>query len=1033
MKKLFFLGLALLSFGSIQAKVVGDTIMYNGKLYYVGPNKISNGSFDKGFTGWYDGTSTTTPGTLITSTNWSVTKNGGVDGNWLISNVNTGKAGAGSLCTAWPISKDSIYYFSYYISNRNKSTDANVGTFQVVSATNTIATETLPLLGLGDKSANNAIFGQTKIASGDTTWVQNSFTFDNTQSDRQYQYMQVCFRWENKAFGFDNFYLAPLLDASKITKAELIQIQFLAKINELQSLSGSLVDRSGLCTLCDETASDMYDIDTENADAMTAGITKMDSVIAVTNQAITDIATLKSLIEYCQTIYETTLYQGYDTYGSALESIKEVYNNEEESTADDYAKAITDLKAALNTYRLSQVATKDTPADYTFMISYPDFTTAASISEQMTDGTTATSSGWVKGSTYTGGDQKASYRQGRDCWNAWWSVNIATAGTGNMDVHQNLSQLPNGYYAISCAAITQSGCLTNQHAYVLSSAGTKVSPILSETNWNGDDATGTGKWDTLTTEKILVSDGNLTIGFTSDKTNAVDGASSTADNREGWWCATDFQLFYYGAAGDDELTAAYNAKIVAANALADTMHFAYDKKAFLDVIAANTGATDKDAMSTAMTNIANAMTTATNSESKYTEIFTEGKTIPTVTDSLAKSETAYGAANSIVKYALGKMTDFIKAETTTYTSVDNMITKMKKYTTDYTAAYNAVNDSINEFTSASAKEVLTNLMASQKTYLVSSDTLYATALIDTCITNINKTMRTCVAQNVYEKDKNTTDYTFMIQNPNAGGTVNTTTGWVINRGKGNTDTAAGQHYSGNSSLRYFDSWNGTAGVLNYYGYQEITGIPNGTYTVKAAGRNGKDKSTVVTDGAFIFASDGGSLKSDTVWQEIKSASYTYVSDASGNDTTVCQGDSYGQIWEIATAAYKADTATTLQSAEAAANNGIGRGWNWYSLSYEVTDHKIVIGMCTDSLRTGKPFTGQWFSVVDFTLTKTADGDNTDWNGPITGVNNNITTNEKNVVEGIYNLSGVKMNNNANLPKGIYIVKEGNKTKKILVK
>src|SRR5574344_1045343 len=844
--------------------------------------------------------------------------------------------------------------------------------------------------------------------------------------------MQLCFRWENKAFGFDNFYLAPLLDASTITKAELVQIQFLAKINELQNLSGSLVDRSGLCVLCEETASEMYDIDTENADAMTAGIAKMDSIIGVTNQAVTDIATLQTLITSCQTIYDTTLYPGYDTFGSALETAKTVYGNDTESTADDYAKAITDLKAALKTYRMSQVATKDSPANYTFMISYPNFTSAASIAEQSTTGATAVSTGWVKGSTYTGGDQKASYRQGRDCWNAWWAVNIATAGTGNMDVHQNLSKLPNGYYAISCSAITQSGCLTNQHAYVSSTAGVAVSPILSEANWNGDDATGTGKWDTLTTTKILVSDGNLTIGFTSDKTNAVDGASSTADNREGWWWASDFQLFYYGTAADDELTAAYNAKLFAANALADTMHFAADKKAFVEVIAANTGATDKDAIATAMTNIANAMTTATKSESKYTEIFAKGKTIPTITDSLAKSETAYGVANPIVRYAFGKMTDFINAETTTYTLVDNMITKLKKYTSDYTTAYNATNDSVNKFTSASAKEVLTNLMATQKSYLVTSDTLYSTALVDTCIANINKTMRVCVAQNKYENNKNATDYTFMIQNPNAGGTVNTTTGWVINRGKGNTDTAAGQHYSGNTALRYFDSWNGTTGALNYYAYQVITNIPNGTYTVKAAGRNGKGTATAITDAPFIFASNRRSLKSATVWQDMKSASYTFVSDATGKDTTVCQGDVYGKIWEVATVADKKGTATALESAEAAANNGIGRGWKWYSLSYEVTNHKIVIGMCTDSLRTGKPFTGQWFSVVDFTLTKTADGNNTDWNGPITGVNN-ITVTENSTINGIYNLSGVKMNNNANLPKGIYIVKEGNKTRKILVK
>ena len=462
------------------------------------------------------------------------------------------------------------------------------------------------------------------------------------------------------------------------------------------------------------------------------------------------------------------------------------------------------------------------------------------------------------------------------------------------------------------------------------------------------------------------------------------------------------------------------------------MHFGGDKAELEQVINSCATATTTETRIQSMTALAQAVTEAIASQNKYAQIMASGKTIPTVTDSLAKSATAYGAANSIVKYALGKTTDFITAETTTYTLVDNMVTKLSKYASDYTTVYNAANDSVSKFTSASAKEVLTNLMASQKTYLVSSDTLYATALVDTCITNLSKTLRVCVAQNKYENNKNATDYTFMIQNPNAGGTVNTTTGWVINRGKGNTDTAVGQHYSGNTALRYFDSWNGTTGALNYYAYQVITNIPNGTYTVKAAGRNGKGGSTVITDGAFIFASNGGSLKSDTVWQEIKSASYTFVSDATGKDTTVCQGNVYGKIWEVATVADKKGTATALESAEAAANNGIGRGWNWYNISYEVTNHKIVIGMCTDSLRTGKPFTGQWFSVVDFTLTKTADGNNTDWNGPITGVNN-ITVTENSTINGIYNLSGVKMNNNADLPKGIYIVKEGNKTRKILVK
>jgi hypothetical protein len=1023
MKKLFIMALAALSFGSMQAKVVGDTIYYNGKMYYIGPNKIVNGSFDNGFTGWYDGTSTTIPGTTITSTKWTITKNGGIDGNWLKSTVHEGKSSAGSLGTAWSISKDSIYYFSYYISNRNKATAANAANFQVVSATNTIGTETFPILGLGNNDANGAICGSTKFASGDTTWVQNEFTFDNTQSSRQYQYMQCFFRWQSSgAWGYDKFYLASLLDPDKISLAELVQVQFLAKFGELQAYESSadIQDLTGLLSALTDFESTLDDVDQTNVDQMKTAMTQIDSVLIVTRQGVADAKTLSTNINSYETEMEKTGYPGSDEFQTAIAAAKNVSEANDETTADGYAKAIAVLEAAHLKYRLSQTATEDTPANYTFFIKSPNFSTSDTESA-----TTETSDGWIKGSTYTDGDQKVNFVQGHTNWNAWWSVAVADAAGKNLDLHQNLTGLPSGYYAISCLAITQAGCLSDQHAYVTSTAKTEVSPNMTGEGW---DAGGSniGTWDSLTTAKVLVSDGNLTIGFTSTKAN-TDDSKYTGDNREGWWCVSHFKLYYYGSANDDVIKAAYAEKIASATAMADTMHFAVDKKALKETIAANNNATEKDAINTAMANIATAMTTATKSENKYTEIMAKGKTIPTVTDSLAKTSTAYRAANEIVKYALDNTVKFINAETTTYTTVDAMVTKMKKYTSDYTSAYNTANDTLNEMTSTSAKDVLSNLMAAQKTYLTTCDTLYRTALIDTCINKLNNTVLICTAQNKYELNKNATDYTFMIKNANAGGTVNTTTGWTINRGKGNTDTNVGQHYSGNTSLRYFDSWNGTAGALNYYGYQVITGIPNGKYTVKAAGRTSGLK------GAFIFASNGGTAKADTTWQRIDQQTYSTKSETTGNDTTFYVSDKYGKIWEEAEVAVESGTYTDLQYAEANANTGVGRGWNFYSVeNYDVTNHEIVIGMCTDSLRTGEPFTGTWFSVVDFTLTKTADGDNTNWNGPITEVNS-ATVTDDNITTGVYNLSGMKMNSNANLPKGIYIVKQAGKTKKILVK
>jgi hypothetical protein len=60
-------------------------------------------------------------------------------------------------------------------------------------------------------------------------------------------------------------------------------------------------------------------------------------------------------------------------------------------------------------------------------------------------------------------------------------------------------------------------------------------------------------WDTLTTAPIYVeAGGSLTVGFVGSKQGAAKGkwhsfgnATATSDNREGWWCATDFVLKYH--------------------------------------------------------------------------------------------------------------------------------------------------------------------------------------------------------------------------------------------------------------------------------------------------------------------------------------------------------------------------------------------------------------------------------------------------------------------------------------------------------
>ena len=154
------------------------------------------------------------------------------------------------------------------------------------------------------------------------------------------------------------------------------------------------------------------------------------------------------------------------------------------------------------------------------------------------------SNGWTKTSTYTGGDQRQNTVLEKTCWNAWWSVPAATAGNQTLAIEQVVNNLPGGYYLLACKATTQHNCVSDQHAFINNGTSTAVSPVLDCAGYDLPDATVGNSWRTLKTAPLFVSEGgSLTVGFQSSKQGAQSGAWS--DNREGWWCATDFQLYYW--------------------------------------------------------------------------------------------------------------------------------------------------------------------------------------------------------------------------------------------------------------------------------------------------------------------------------------------------------------------------------------------------------------------------------------------------------------------------------------------------------
>lgn len=161
----------------------------------------------------------------------------------------------------------------------------------------------------------------------------------------------------------------------------------------------------------------------------------------------------------------------------------------------------------------------------------------------------ASAAGWetIVG-TYKGGDQRLNTLEGTTCWNAWWAISAKDNPTATMEIRQKVTGLPMGYYALQCKATTQHYCITDQHGYMTYGDETFDTPVLT---YDYADLPVGDIWETLTTKPVFIGEGGqVTIGFTGSKNGAVDGlwhryGSSTAgDNREGWWCATDFTLLY---------------------------------------------------------------------------------------------------------------------------------------------------------------------------------------------------------------------------------------------------------------------------------------------------------------------------------------------------------------------------------------------------------------------------------------------------------------------------------------------------------
>lgn len=1053
---------------------VGDKITINGQEWLVGPNLIKNPSFDMdpadnggNIVGWTVGANYA----QMTTSNFNWFAKGGHDGGAYIQAAgHTGAGGANSVAMKWDVDSNSRYYFSYWLAKNS----ANNQYIPVISLTDKESSkggenEDEKIIGMSGNSSDGCLgYSNFVDEDGDGVgeWCQTGLTFET----KEYTFLQYTARWlkENKIQAcFDDFHLHKLYDP-QTTKPETIAfISLQAAIDEFNNLiADDLSEVYGI----QEEASDWMaesgydDLSEDNTlDEIQNAISVVNSQINIFKGSISNTELFKTLLADAENLINSTQenpYPGLNEFMNKFDSFVEYaddgfYSLDETVPASEYVLVqINNLKTAMNEYRFSQKATEDNPADYTFLVKNPEFIQSGSEPTYDAEGNAiypnvdnytsgsapedATSDGWYIG--VTGGDQRLNYVQGRVCWNAWRS-----GATDPISISQDIEGLPNGYYSVGAYMITQAGYITDQHVFANGTIDNQKSRTLEKDTWNDDN---TGEWDWLETGKILVSDGKLTIGGKG----TLNGNAAA-----GWFCVTHFVLKYYGEAGEDAYQVIYNNTLQKCQDLAAEMGFKADKAAFEEVINANKDAQDKEGYLAALAALNPAYDTAYASQTEYNGEVTG--TYAALQDSIAN---AYPEnCKEVAKVIVDLMTAFLASDEATSAEGAQKTPVLRYYRDNLIPALQACETK--EYTSETSKAIIADVIKEVTTALTAITEFPTTDELAPYIARLNEVKAVCDAQEEYETKgvQDGDDYTFAIQNPTIEASSNTVVpeGWTIDMsGSGNGYyTNYGQEYNGGSG-HYLDAWNGTAALLLYNAYQVLEEIPNGQYKLTAMVRNSSN------NGYYLYA-EPNCDKEQIVLNPVATQNLNYTkyfdTDAkaeAGGDSISVVTDTYGEIWEAAvnklaevkniTGPVKTDDgyySTVEQIIDAyegdeslvpeeylndyrtiVANSNQGRGWQYKSVEFEVTNHSAIIGVVTDSTFTAGlkdingsdcvPYDGTWMSADNFTLTIVKVGDNTGWNPAvgIEAVNNEgvaLINNRK------YNLAGQVVGNNY---KGIVI-------------
>jgi hypothetical protein len=846
-----------------------------------------------------------------------------------------------------------------------------------------------------------------------------------------------------------------------------IKLYKIGEADEVELLSSDLNDLvDSLMAICDESPIVEYsglvaegqnyggdilaEVD-DDVDALNVAIAQMKAKIAEFQAAkdlINQFDSLVLIVDDYLNLDPDQQFAGIDVLNNDVESIRDIVNEDnEELSIDEFKKQLAALQKAINDYRYSQPASKEEPADYTFLIENPKF-----VQVNPDDSKDLSKSAWYIGQE--GGDQRfhtgLTDNEGSPitAWNAW--RNNLTSTAQSVSINQDLVDLPNGFYTVTADLCTQDGCISDQHVYANGTIQSVESPVMTETGWNPY------VWETLTTAMVVVTDGKLTIGVIGhgDADTPDQHGGSDTDARRGWFCATNFKLNYLGEATADEIAAIKAAKFEAAEAQAAAMHLAADKVAFQTAIAAAKETEDFAALNEAIAE-------AEASETDYVNVI--NGSYKALQDSIAKFEGSDPAKVSQVVVDL--TTAYLVCDTASYKGTGVYTNILQYYLNNVDPAiYNASQEKYNK---PESKQIVTDAISGVVAELMAITALPTTEYLDAEIAKITAALNLAAAADVeYGAGKDVTAYIV-----NAAITDANATGWTVNKVVGDGNGAKnGQAKNDDGDDYYIDTYNSVPGAVRATYYQTLN-VPNGIYELSADQRN-------AGGGYYLFASTAAPTENETKELILDTEATNVLSLAKLKTTNVAKyisalypdsigayADTYGEYWMQAADLYlgltgiegatETETAYDMISDVTAgdaiegyeaewkilsANGGKGRGWFSNKLQIEVTDHVLTVGVSNDSVFTAGlldtdnnatvPFTGTWFSANDFKLVMLSEGDNADWS-IVTEIETVATAPEKSEVVAIYAFGGQQV---ATLQKGLNIVKYADGTvKKVFVR